>query len=892
MTEARRSLVAYFAAVFACAVILVYTMELWRVDLHVPLAYGRDALCTHLWAKGIIENGWYLSNPALGAPFGQEMHDFPLADGLFFLAEAALARVVGDFGLLVNLYYFATYFLTTIVTTFVLRRFDIPRGPAVVLGLLYAFAPYHFFRGEQHLFLGSYFLVPPAAMLCLWLIRDGELLYREREGGRARLRLGNRRAVGALVIGLLLGSGGVYYAFFACYLLMVAGLIASISRRRLHPLGSAALIVATIAAAGVVNLAPSALYAKSHGPNPAAVHRTPGEVDALGLRMAQMLLPVPKHRIEPLARLRAIYDRTQVATITENGGATLGLIGGLGFLGLLGVAVYRRPSTPRLVRGLASLNLAALLLATVGGLGSVFGLVVSPLIRYYSRMCVFLSFFAMMAVALVLAKVVVTAGVGRRRLAIRLGLGAILVIGVLDQTSPKLVPEYEDYQANFAADAEFVARVESKLPPGSMVFQLPLIDFPEGPEPGKMGPYDHARAYLHSKSLRWSFGAMRGRYGDAWLEHAADRPLPETLRMIALAGFSGVWVDRAGYADRGAAIEEELVYLLGSEPSVSRYRRFVFFDLTPYVAELRRDLGPDRWASESQAALRPMILTWNGGFYEREEAPGGHSWHWSNGSGQVHIANPSDRSRRVLVTMSLATMSQKPAKVAITGPDGTTEFTSGEDVSIPVRVPPNGTALRFRSNAEKVFQQDDPRVLAFRVERFRISDLGHHEIAQSESLPTPAASPALPRDRKSAEPEEPREPMSVTWHDGFYGREDGPDGLSWRWSSGSGKVRIANPSGRAQLVEVSMGLIAKGPRPAKVTIDGPEGRSEFETGKVASLTLEVPPYGATLRFGSDAERVTSPADPRTLAFRVEGLRIKEVEDRPIPVAAGETVPRR
>ena len=91
-----------------------------------------------------------------------------------------------------------------------------------------------------------------------------------------------------------------------------------------------------------------------------------------------------------------------------------------------------------------------------------------------------------------------------------------------------------------------------------MVFQLPLNEFPEGSPPGTMGTYDPARAYLHSKTLRWSFGAMKGRFGDSWQKYAVDRPTPETLRTIALAGFSGVWVDRDGYADRGAAVEAKL----------------------------------------------------------------------------------------------------------------------------------------------------------------------------------------------------------------------------------------------------------------------------------------------------------------------------------------------
>ncbi|HEY2155853.1 MAG TPA: hypothetical protein VGH33_09500, partial [Isosphaeraceae bacterium] len=153
MTEVRRSLLAYALAIAACAALLFVVFELWRADLRVPLSYELDSVCTQLWARGLIENGWYLANPRLGAPFGMEMHDFPLSDSLFFGLERLIALGTSDPVLVVNLYYFATYFLTTVIALAVLRQFGVPRGPAVVSALLYAFLPYHLQRGERHLFL-------------------------------------------------------------------------------------------------------------------------------------------------------------------------------------------------------------------------------------------------------------------------------------------------------------------------------------------------------------------------------------------------------------------------------------------------------------------------------------------------------------------------------------------------------------------------------------------------------------------------------------------------------------------------------------------------------------------------------------------------------------------
>src|SRR5947208_2500886 len=72
-----QALAEYGGAVFLCLLLLTAALRLWRADLSIPLSSKGDSLLTQLWIKGIIENGWYLSNPSLGAPFGQEMHDYP-----------------------------------------------------------------------------------------------------------------------------------------------------------------------------------------------------------------------------------------------------------------------------------------------------------------------------------------------------------------------------------------------------------------------------------------------------------------------------------------------------------------------------------------------------------------------------------------------------------------------------------------------------------------------------------------------------------------------------------------------------------------------------------------------------------------------------------------------
>jgi len=199
-------------------------------------------------------------------------------------------------------------------------------------------------------------------------------------------------------------------------------------------------------------------------------------------------------------------------------------------------------------------------------------------LRAWNRLSIFIGFFALLAVALILPTLAERARVPRQRLALGGVLTATLILGALDQTSPAYVPPYETIRQEYASDGRFVDELERRLPDGAAVFQLPYVPFPEAGLTGRLRDYDHARPYLHSDDLRWSFGAVKGRLDD-FHGQLTDRSLAVTVRAAARAGFRGLVVDRAGYADGGVAVESRVSALLGARPLVSDNERLSFFEL-------------------------------------------------------------------------------------------------------------------------------------------------------------------------------------------------------------------------------------------------------------------------------------------------------------------------
>jgi phosphoglycerol transferase len=611
-----------------------------------------------------------------------------------------------------NLFFVSTFPLTALSAVYVFRRFGLAAWPALAGSLLYTFLPFHYSRGQHHLFLAAYYLVPLAVMVALWLASGTLGVVDPRERRWAWRWCRPRLVASALICGLL-ASSGTYYAFFACFFFLVAGALAAVRRRDARWLALPVALAGLTLAVLTVNFGPSILYLQEHGGTP-LVRRDPADAELYGLRISQLLLPATGHRLSSLA---AFKDVVNVRLVTnESDDASLGLVVSLGFLALL--ACLALPATGAL-RDLSLLNLSALLLATMGGFGALVALTITSQIRAYTRISIFIAFFSVFALVLGLDALDRRCRRSRaRRAAFVLGLAALVTLAVLDQTPARAVPRYEGIAAAYRSDAAFVRALEAVLPRDALVFQLPVVPFPEHPPVHRMHDYDHARAYLHGRQLRWSYGAMKGRADAVWQAWIAAKPVDELLDTLAAAGFSGLYLDRAGYADGGTRIEAEIARVLGRSPLASDDRRLRFFDLTAHRDALRAAHSAEAWEARRQAALHPLLLVWDDGCSDLEGTPQ-DSFRWCAAAGAWRLVNGSRDAKRVTLDMSF--MALYPGTLRLEGLVSHERRVGlvPEAFSTTITVPPGEHTIRFACDARRVLASGDRRHLVFRVRNFR-----------------------------------------------------------------------------------------------------------------------------------------------------------------------------
>lgn len=565
------------ALVCAAALICIMHYGWWSAaDWQRPTAYSGDALEMLARIKAASEGDTWPLLPQvisrLGAPFGADWNDYPASDKLLVLFLGGLARIVGvipaaNLGLMLAQVSAALSFYAAM--RLLRRRWEWSFAGA----LLFAFAYHTFTRGVGHMLLTFTWTVPMAVVAC-WLVARSR-----------RIELGNAAGWLCLSGAFALGVSMPYYLFFFLQLLAWALLANWLGRRRGGNLRVGLASIAVAVAAFYALHAEVWIYSAEPGARPLLARNFAG-AERYALKLVEAVIPPPDHRIDLLAFMGNRYNRW----VDWRGEPLLPYLGLVGVGGLVWMLLA---SLPPLFRGRAPrgdfLQIWWIFVyTTVGGLTSVAALVLSlQIFRASNRASIFI-------LAIVLAFLVGRLSRLTRswppslRLAAALALAAL---GLFDQIPKPMAAETREAIAErVEMDRLFAREVEAALPEGAMIYQLPVMGFPEIVPPHRMDDYEHFRTYVHSKALRISYGAPKFRASSRWKRDLEELPVAELVARLEAYGFDAVHVNRNGYDDHGEAVLTEFRRLGYAELVHSSNDNQIVLRLNP-VAEPRLPLA-------------------------------------------------------------------------------------------------------------------------------------------------------------------------------------------------------------------------------------------------------------------------------------------------------------
>jgi phosphoglycerol transferase len=252
-------------------------------------------------------------------------------------------------------------------------------------------------------------------------------------------------------------------------------------------------------------------------------------------------------------------------------------------------------------------------------------------------------------------------------------------------------------------DHLFVERIQSKLPRDAMVFQVPVMDFPEVPPLLGLSDYEHFRPYVHSSHLRFSYGSDKGRTRERW-QKEAERLGPATLlSLLEQYGFSAVLVAKKGYADHGAAL------------------------LAGLRAAGRNDVLSDSLEMTCVALEPSRVPTLPPNFSEDwtdlEGAPE-HNWRWSSGDASIVLYHNGQTSRPIHVRFGLATIKPRQLQLSLDQQTLKAVFLQPDQpalIDLTITLAPGKNFLRFKTDVPGDLPGNgDQRKLAFNIINFTV----------------------------------------------------------------------------------------------------------------------------------------------------------------------------
>jgi phosphoglycerol transferase len=258
------------------------------------------------------------------------------------------------------------------------------------------------------------------------------------------------------------------------------------------------------------------------------------------------------------------------------------------------------------------------------------------------------------------------------------------------------------------------------------VYQLPETPFPPDPGIERMAPYDHARPYLWSQRLRWSWPNFSLRQ-DAWIRAIGEPGQDKFTTNLVASGFDGLWLDRFGYKPSDlATVEAELAGKLGQPVATSRDGRHVLFSL---AAQRARWLATGTEADRQQARetlMEAIQVRFDRGFYGQEVSPEGQRrWRWSPRFSTLTVRNPTARVRTAEFRAELGGNPHGVVTIKSGAYTVSRDLAAGpNEVVVPIQLAPNSSSrIEFSFEGPAVDAPRDPRSLYFTIVHSTVQEL-------------------------------------------------------------------------------------------------------------------------------------------------------------------------
>lgn len=675
--------------------------ESWQV----PLDYTGDSPQILGWIKAASEFDYIPFGSAtisrLGAPYQANWNDYPMYEKILTFVMGLVARCCGVF-VASNVGVLLAHIMSAVSFYFCCRFMRYSRTWSFVGAVLFSFTYYHFFRGLGHLLLAFSYPLPWAILSC-WVIV-----------GSKRMKMGDRLSWMCLITALVMGLSSPYNLNIYVELLCFALLVQFVWRRRQESLRVGVWSLAVAGAAFIAINMGTLAFEWAHGKNPTAVDRHYFESELYALKPMEMFIPPPTHNVPGLA---AIGDK-YVSSVFVRGEICSAYLGIIGIVGLLWIfaetflLIVRNTKRTKPFPPYALQSTWVIFYSVIGGVNCIIALCGIQYFRATDRYSVFIS-------TIILLFLVSKMTVWSRKWSEgkNLGFAALaLAIGIFDQVPHPLAPEETITGLKLIeSDKAFGNAMEEKLPPHTMVFQMPVMSFPEAVPIHNVSGYEMLRPYFVTKTMRFAFGSVRGRNREAWQWEVEKMPPAEMVNALERYGFGAIYINRKGYADNGDDLLKQLA-------ATGRTNTFEDAAHQQVCVALKPSPNPELPHTDDRA----QILFRNG-WAVKEHTPL-ENREWSSGDAMLSFFSESHTPETYNFRCLVGSISARHVSIEMDGKEiWSGEIQPGQAAPVDVTVigRHGNNKIYFKTDAKPVRPKDSNLWLAFTLVNVTITRTGN-----------------------------------------------------------------------------------------------------------------------------------------------------------------------
>ena len=555
-----------FFGVFFSIFLALYmtTGRVFIVHLNAPFVFHGDGISHQILVTRLSE-GWWINNDRQGFPFGSNHLSFPITENAILLILKFFLTLGLSVTTSINILLLIGFPLAFLTSYFVLRSFNIGESFSLVGGMLYVFTTYHVHH-FLHFMYASYFVVPIFFWISFHLI----------VGEKRSKWLNNRFRLFCLLI--VLSGFATYYVIFGCILILFTTLFFLKSKQIKSQLTDCSFVISSLFFGLVLNSIPTIwlYFFERSGDFSNPIVRSRTDADVFSFRLAQLLLPNQDHII-PFVKENVLRFNESIPWAIHTYPSSLGLYAALGLIVSFFVlfSSIGQSKNQIEVSFLARMAWLLVLVGTIGGLGPILSYIGFEQIRHWQRISIFIAFPCVAISCLSIQYLIRNVSKSLKLLV----CVALVLFGIIDQVGGSVPFSKSVDTEEYFSSREFITQIEISLPNESAVYNLPFVEYPETIAPGTMQTYHQGLGFIGSKSLKWSYGAMKGSIGDDFWRSLSNEDIETQIRIVKRMGFAGVYVDLRGYEDGGRRIVSELVSAGGYGQMLRNDGRIVFFKI-------------------------------------------------------------------------------------------------------------------------------------------------------------------------------------------------------------------------------------------------------------------------------------------------------------------------